>query len=126
MAAVSKKDQPADAASAKKHTTILIVDDDQLIRIGLEKFVVKQGFRALTAASGNKALKIVEETAPEMILLDLKLGGSLDGLELLTMIKKSRPEITVVMISGQGEIHGAVEAMKAGALDYLEKPIDFS
>lgn len=108
--------------SAKK---VLIVDDEALIRFGLEKFVKKEGFIALTAGSGKKALEIIEDQEPDIALLDLKLQDSIDGLELLSIIKSSRPEIVCIMISGQTEIHGAVEAMKLGARDYLEKPIDF-
>ena len=105
---------------------VLIVDDDPQILIGLKKVVAKQGFETETAPSGELALRIIEEENPFMVLLDLRLDGSLDGLELLAMIKESRPEIKVVMISGQRDIHGVVEAMKSGALDYLEKPVDFT
>ena len=54
------------------------------------------------------------------------MGDSFDGLELLRIIKRSRPEIDILIISGQAGIHGAVEAMKLGARDYLEKPIDLN
>lgn len=111
-------------SSVKK--TILIVDDENLIRIGLERFVTKEGFNAITTGSGKKALEIIEEDEPDIALLDLKLQDSIDGLELLSFIKRTRPEIVVIMISGQSEIHGAVQAMKLGARDYLEKPIDFN
>lgn len=104
---------------------VLIVDDEALIRFGLEKFVKKEGFVPVSAGSGKKALELIEDQEPDIALLDLKLQDSIDGLELLRIIKKSRPEIVVIMISGQSEIHGAVEAMKLGARDYLEKPIDF-
>ena len=104
---------------------ILIVDDEPLIRFGLEKFVSKEGYSAVTAGSGKKALELIEEQEPDIALLDLKLQDSIDGLELLSLIKKTRPEIVSIMISGQTKIHGAVEAMKLGARDYLEKPIDF-
>lgn len=104
---------------------VLIVDDDPLVRLGLEKFVQKLGYEATTAASGKKGLDKIEKETPTIVLLDLKLPDSLDGLEVLRIIKKTRPEVVVIMISGQTEIHGAVEAMKLGALDYLEKPIDF-
>ncbi len=126
MGAECQKKQANGKKPAAVKKSVLIVDDDPLVRAGLEKFVAKKGFETMTAPSGDLALKIIEESNPFMVLLDLKLEGSLDGLELLGMIKGSRPEIIVVMISGQGDIHGAVEAMKAGALDYLEKPIDFS
>lgn len=105
---------------------ILIVDDDSLVRLGLEKFVSKIGHTAVTASSGKKALDLIEAEEPDIVLLDLKLPDSLDGLEILEIIKNTRPEITVIMISGQTEIHGAVQAMKLGAFDYLEKPVDFN
>ncbi len=104
---------------------VLIVDDESLIRFGLEKFVKKEGFTAFSAGSGTKALKIIEDKEPDIVLLDMKLQDSIDGLEILRVIKSSRPEIIVIMISGQRELYSAVAAMKLGARDYQEKPIDF-
>ena len=104
---------------------VLIVDDEALIRFGLEKFLKQEGYTTISAGSGKKALELIEDQDPDIALLDLKLQDSIDGLELLSIIKKTRPKIVSVMISGQTEIHGAVEAMKLGARDYLEKPIDF-
>lgn len=104
---------------------VLIVDDEALIRFGLEKFVKQEGYATISAGTGKKALELIEDHDPDIALLDLKLQDSIDGLELLSIIKKTRPKIVSVMISGQTEIHGAVEAMKLGARDYLEKPIDF-
>ncbi len=104
---------------------VLIVDDESLIRCGLEKFVKNEGFTAFTAGSGTKALKIIEDKEPDIVLLDMKLQDSIDGLEILKVIKSSRPEIIVIMISGQRELYSAVTAMKLGARDYQEKPIDF-
>ncbi|MDD5758173.1 MAG: sigma-54 dependent transcriptional regulator [Desulfobulbaceae bacterium] len=104
---------------------VLIVDDEALIRFGLEKFVKQEGYQTISASSGKKALEIIEDHDPDIALLDLKLQDSIDGLELLGIIRKTRPKMVSVMISGQTEIHGAVQAMKLGARDYLEKPIDF-
>lgn len=117
---------PSSPSTAKIYIPkVLIVDDESLIRFGLEKFVKKEGFTAFTAGSGTKALEIIEDKEPDMVLLDMKLQDSVDdGLELLKIIKNSRPSIVVIMISGQAELHGAVTAMKLGARDYLEKPID--
>lgn len=122
----SKKSKSDDTPFAlKSDRKILIVDDDPLVTLALKKFIQKKGFEVLTANTGKKALDKIEAEEPHIVLLDLRLPDSLDGLAVLGMIKKTRPEITVVMISGQTEIHGAVEAMKLGAVDYLEKPIDF-
>ena len=116
---------PSSSVSPKSSVNILIVDDEALIRFGLEKFVKKEGFNAYTASSGTKALEIIEDKEPDVVLLDMKLQDSIDGLELLKIIKSSRPKIIVIMVSGQKELHGAVTAMKLGARDYQEKPIDF-
>jgi len=104
---------------------VLVVDDDPLIRIGLEKLLEKEGYDPIAVGTGRAALEKIDQEDLSLVLLDLKLPDSYDGLSLLEIIKKTRPEITVVMISGQTEIRGAVEAMKLGAFDYLEKPIDF-
>ncbi len=116
---------PSSKTSNVSLPKVLIVDDEALIRLGLEKFVKKEGFNTYTANSGTKALEIIEDKEPEIVLLDMKLQDNIDGLELLKIIKNSRPEIVVIMISGQKELHSAVTAMKLGARDYHEKPIDF-
>lgn len=106
---------------------VLVVDDEPLIRVGLERLLAKEGYSPLCAGSGSEALDILgKEETLFLVLLDLKLPGALDGLAILKSIKKSRPELTVIMVSGQSEIHVAVEAMKLGATDYLEKPIDLT
>jgi two-component system, NtrC family, response regulator AtoC len=110
------------AAARKK---VLIIDGDPLFTGDLEKALVQEGFSTNSAATGNIALRRIEEDPPEIVLLDIKLSGVPDGLTLLEIIKQARPEIIVIMISGQSEIRSAVDAMKAGASDYLEKPIDF-
>ncbi len=112
-------------ASAPREKKVLIVDDEALIRFGLEKFVKQEGYGVISAGSGKKALELIEDHDPDIALLDLKLQDSIDGLELLGIIRKTRPKMVSIMISGQTEIHAAVEAMKLGARDYLEKPIDF-
>ncbi len=118
--------QDAKQALSSGPQNVLIVDDDPLIRLGLEKLLTKEGFKATAVGTSKKALERIEKEAFFLVLLDLKLPDSFDGLALLEIIKKTRPETTVIMISGQTEIRGAVEAMKLGARDYLEKPIDFN
>ncbi|MDP2104492.1 MAG: sigma-54 dependent transcriptional regulator, partial [Desulfobulbaceae bacterium] len=113
------------SSRAPHNQKVLIVDDEALIRFGLEKFLKQEGYTTISAGSGKKALELIEDQDPDIALLDLKLQDAIDGIELLSIIKKTRPKIIPVMISGQTEIHGAVQAMKLGARDYLEKPIDF-
>ncbi|MCX7793169.1 MAG: sigma-54 dependent transcriptional regulator [Thermodesulfovibrionales bacterium] len=102
----------------------LVVDDESIIRLSLKKFLEDEGFISLTSSTGMDALKKIEEDHPDLVILDIQLPDS-NGLNLLKTIKEMNPSITVIMITGHADVKGAVEAMKIGALDYLEKPIDF-
>jgi len=108
----------------KTQKKVLIVDDEYLIRYALKRFVEDAGFTALLADSCMNALKSIEEATPEFVILDIKLPDS-NGLTLLKTIKETNPEIKVIMITACADIQSSVEAMKMGALDYFEKPIDF-
>jgi DNA-binding NtrC family response regulator len=102
----------------------LIVDDEALIRLSLKKLFDKEGFIGLTASSGASALKILDAETPEIVVLDVRLPDT-SGIELLKTIKEVNPETVVIMITGHGDIKSSVEAMKIGAYDFLEKPLDF-
>ena len=102
----------------------LIVDDQSMIRLSLKKLFEKEGFFVLTAGSGAAALKILESETPEIVVLDVRLPDA-SGIDLLRTIKEVNPETLVIMISGHGDIKSSVEAMKMGAHDFLEKPLDF-
>ena len=103
---------------------VLVVDDESLIRYSLKSFVEGEGFIAITADSALNALKSIEEANPHIVILDINLPDS-NGLALLKTIKETNPRIIVIMITGCADVQSTVEAMKRGALDYLEKPIDF-
>jgi len=106
-------------------TKALVVDDESIIRLSLKKFLDENGFCALTSSTGLDALKKVEEERPAIVILDIQLPDT-NGIDLLRTIREIDPSITVIMITGHADVKGAVEAMKMGALDYLEKPIDFN
>ena len=103
---------------------VLIVDDDPLICEALKKTVSKEGYKALTATSADRAFKILSQEQPFLVLLDLKLPEAINGYAVLEHIRNEHPDTTVIMISGQADTRDAVDAMKAGAHDYLEKPIE--
>jgi DNA-binding NtrC family response regulator len=105
-------------------TRLLIIDDETFIRQTLKKICEEEGFEVITAGTAVKGLRIVEENTPEIIILDIYLPDT-NGIELLKTLKQNFPEVIVITITGKADIHSAVEAMKAGAIDYLEKPIDF-
>jgi len=102
---------------------ILIVDDERDIRDLIAGILEDEGYATRTAGNSDEALAAVEARRPALIFLDIWLQGSrLDGLALLDEIKRSHPDMAVVVISGHGNIETAVSAIKRGAYDYIEKP----
>ncbi len=103
--------------------TILIVDDDPAQRQLLSDFLGRRGFLTQQAASAEEALNSIRESLPALVLLDVRLPGQ-SGLEMLTEARKFAPNLPIVLITAYGELRQAVVAMKAGATDYLTKPLD--
>ncbi len=102
---------------------ILIADDERSITVGLSELLELEGYRTATVNDGEKALSLLEEKAFDVALLDLVMPG-LDGLQILTEIKKRGLSTTIIMISGKGSTEATVKAIKSGAYDYLDKPVD--
>jgi DNA-binding NtrC family response regulator len=105
--------------------TILVVDDDPVIRRMLEKRLEKEGYEVLIAEDGYQAKKIFPQQHIDVVLTDLIMPGSIGGIEVLDIAKKINPTIEVILITAHSSVDTAVEAMKKGAADYLEKPINF-
>lgn len=102
---------------------ILIVDDEADIRALVAGILEDEGFQPREAGSDAQALDMIETRRPNLVLLDIWLQGSqMDGLQILTAIKKRHPTLPVVMMSGHGTIETAVKALKDGAYDFIEKP----
>lgn len=104
-------------------SVILLVDDQDTIRFFLEKTLTQEGYETVTAKTGAEAVEKATQVMPDLVLLDLKLPD-MDGLEVLQKIKAIFPEICIVMITAFGDIETAVSAMKAGAYDFVSKPIN--
>ena len=102
---------------------ILIVDDEKNIRLALSMSLETLDIPVETAASGAEALEKVAQTGYGLMLLDLRMPG-LDGMEVLRQVSQQRPETKVIIITAYGSIDLAVEAMKLGAVDFLQKPFD--
>jgi two-component system nitrogen regulation response regulator NtrX len=102
---------------------ILIVDDETDIRMLIGGILKDEGYETRDAANSTLALKAVRTRQPSLVILDIWLQGSeLDGIEILRIIRRELPNLPVVMISGHGNIETAVNAIKIGAYDFIEKP----
>jgi two-component system response regulator HydG len=101
---------------------ILIIDDDKDMCLVLKRFLSKHGFEAVEANSGKKALEVLENTSPDLILCDFKLED-MDGTTILKNIKERLPAVPVIIITGYSNIKTAVEVMRLGAIDYVTKPL---
>ncbi len=104
---------------------ILIVDDEAAIRSALKEVLEYEGFIIAEAADGEAALKMVLKESFDLIFCDIKMP-KLDGLDFLSELKKEEIQVPVVMITGHGTIDTAVEAIKRGAYDFIQKPLDLN
>ncbi|CAM3410439.1 response regulator [Marinicrinis lubricantis] len=102
---------------------LLIVDDQNGIRILLTEVFSSEGYETFQASNGKAALEIVKKEKPELVLLDMKIPG-MDGLEILKHIKEWNPEIKVIMMTAYGELDMIKEATDLGALMHFTKPFD--
>ncbi|MFA9219813.1 MAG: sigma-54-dependent transcriptional regulator [Sediminibacterium sp.] len=104
---------------------ILIVDDEAAIRSALKEVLEYEGFTISEAPDGEAALKMVLKESFDLIFCDIKMP-KLDGLDFLSELKKEEIHVPVVMITGHGTIDTAVEAIKRGAYDFIQKPLDLN
>jgi two-component system response regulator HydG len=102
---------------------ILIIDDDADICALLSRFLVKNGYETETALSGTKGLEKFKAAAYDIVLCDFRLGDKKDGKEILMEIKQHNPAAIVIIITGYSDIKTAVDVIKAGAFDYITKPL---
>jgi len=103
---------------------ILVVEDERAIQLALRGLLGREGFDVVVAGSGEEARACLREAAFDLVLTDLALGRGASGMDVLRAAKAERPECAVVLITAHGSERIAVEAMKAGAEDYVPKPFD--
>jgi len=103
--------------------TVLVVDDEVAIRETLAQILGYEDYRVRTAADGPAGLAALRAEPADVVLLDIKMPG-MDGFEVLAHVRRDWPDLPVIVISGHGDIKTAVDAVKRGAYDFLEKPLD--
>jgi len=102
---------------------ILIVDDEEDFVEALSARLETRGLKVSTAASGQEAIEQVKELRFDAIILDLAMPG-MDGIETLQVLRERLPDVQVILLTGHGTLQQSVEAMKLGAMDFLEKPVE--
>src|SRR5436190_3731017 len=101
---------------------ILVIDDEAEIRRSVRMILEYEGYEVIEASTGPEGVTLAEREAPDLVFLDIKMPG-MDGLDALQRIKAANETLPVVIISGHGTVSTAVEATKAGAFDFIEKPL---
>jgi DNA-binding NtrC family response regulator len=115
--------QRAGSKEAMDKKIILVVEDDPKVGESIRLLLKKRGYHTLLASNGKEALSLFRQEVVDLVITDLVMP-KMDGIELLEAVKNLRPETEVVVISAQGTIEKAVQAMKLGAFDFIEKPIN--
>ena len=107
------------------HMSILVADDDPVVRRLLEKRLQDAGYEVTVAGDGVEAARKLASQRFDVVVTDLIMPGDIGGIELLQVVKEKSIDTEVIVITAHSSIDTAVEAMKKGAVDYLEKPVNF-
>jgi DNA-binding NtrC family response regulator len=106
-------------------TKILLVDDEKEFVELMSQRLETRGLKVIAVTSGEEAVAMTQDRNLDVAVVDFAMPG-IDGIETLKQIKEKRPDIEVIMLTGHGTIQSGIEAMKHGAIDYLEKPVDLN
>jgi sigma-B regulation protein RsbU (phosphoserine phosphatase) len=107
----------------KPSATLLIIDDDDVVRASLAAYLEDSGFTVLQANNGLQGLQVFEQEQPDLVICDLRMP-QVGGLELIRRVAERSPQMPVIVLSGAGVMNDAVEALRLGAADYLIKPLE--
>lgn len=108
---------------SKTPNRVLVVDDEENIRKVLRQILENADYEVIVAANGSQALELVTEGNIDLVLLDIMMPGK-SGMEVLKELKTDYPDIAVIMVTAVGDVNIAIEAIRKGAYDYLNKPFD--
>ncbi len=106
-----------------KANVLLVDDEEQFLKVVSQRLGMR-GLKVETATSGDEAVKKAEQRDFDAIILDLVMPGK-SGIEVLKEIKSKHPDLQIIILTGHGSIEAGVEAIKEGAIDFLQKPVDF-
>ncbi len=123
MTIVDKRVEPAAKRPPGAERSVLIVEDDHSFLQRLAKAMEQRGFAVTKAESVTDGLLQVEQAAPAFAVVDMRLGDG-NGLDVISALKRRRPDSRAIILTGYGNIATAVTAVKLGAVDYLAKPVD--
>lgn len=107
---------------AENPKTLLIIDDDTLVRRSIAVYLADSGFKVFEEGDANNLCGSIKKYSPDLVLTDLRMPGA-DGLQVLKQIKNHQPDLPVIIISGAGSVSDVVQALRLGASDYLVKPV---
>ncbi|MDA8139602.1 MAG: response regulator, partial [Desulfobacteraceae bacterium] len=103
--------------------TILVIDDDDQLRKSFEKLLSQEGYTVRSAASGEAGIQAVQESCPDLVILDVRLPG-MNGLAVFERLHEKEPKLPVIIMTAFGTTDTAIKATKMGAFDYILKPFD--
>jgi len=104
-------------------TKVMLVDDEEEFIELMSQRLETRGLKVVSVTSGEEAVAMIEDQNFDVAVVDLAMPG-IDGIETLKQIKEKRSDIEVIMLTGHATVHSGIEAMKHGAIDFLEKPVD--
>jgi two-component system nitrogen regulation response regulator GlnG len=102
---------------------VLLIDDEEDVQYSFRRIFDSPDTELTTAAGGEEGLRLIPRLRPDLVIMDVRLGG-MDGLETLRRLRQADPKLPVIMMTAYGTTQTAIEAMKLGAYDYLLKPFD--
>ncbi|MDQ1331768.1 MAG: two-component system, OmpR family, response regulator [Thermodesulfobacteriota bacterium] len=105
---------------------VLIVDDEMDFLETIVNRLLKRKIEATGVSSGEAALAVMKEKEFDVVLLDIKMPGGMDGIEVLREIRKNQPLIETILLTGHASVETSIEGLQSGAFDYLIKPVKFS
>jgi DNA-binding NtrC family response regulator len=106
-----------------QHFSILVVDDEEDFVETLVSRLKKRDVDAIGVSSGEEAIEHIKNKKFDIVIMDIKMPGGIDGIEAMRLIKKERPQTEIILLTGHASIETGIEGMKFGAFDYVLKPV---